>query len=67
MGSFAVVPPDTERGIRIVGTGPAAWLVPSRRGPDGPNQRGVGQGVNARADLKATAIRIEKLDAPVPA
>ncbi len=26
-GSFALVPPDTEHGIRIVGTGPAAWLA----------------------------------------
>lgn len=25
--SFALVPPDTEHGIRIVGTGPAAWLA----------------------------------------
>ncbi len=27
VGSFALVPPDTEHGIRIVGTGPAAWLA----------------------------------------
>ena len=26
-GSFALVPPDTEHGIRIVGTEPAAWLA----------------------------------------
>ena len=26
-GSFALVPPDTEHGIRIVGTAPAAWLA----------------------------------------
>lgn len=26
-GSFALVPPDTEHGIRIVGAGPAAWLA----------------------------------------
>ena len=26
-GSFALVPPDTEHGIRIVGDGPAAWLA----------------------------------------
>jgi quercetin dioxygenase-like cupin family protein len=26
-GSFALVPPDTEHGIRIVGTRPAAWLA----------------------------------------
>ncbi len=26
-GSFALVPPDTEHGIRIAGTGPAAWLA----------------------------------------
>ena len=26
-GSFALVPPDTEHGLRIVGTGPAAWLA----------------------------------------
>lgn len=27
VGSFALVPPDTEHGIRIVGTRPAAWLA----------------------------------------
>lgn len=27
VGSFALVPPDTEHGVRIVGTGPAAWLA----------------------------------------
>jgi quercetin dioxygenase-like cupin family protein len=27
VGSFALVPPGTEHGIRIVGTGPAAWLA----------------------------------------
>ena len=27
IGSFALVPPDTEHGLRIVGTGPAAWLA----------------------------------------
>ena len=26
-GSFALVPPDTEHGLRIVGTAPAAWLA----------------------------------------
>lgn len=26
-GSFALVPPDTEHGIRIVGTNAAAWLA----------------------------------------
>ena len=26
-GAFALVPPDTEHGIRIVGTEPAAWLA----------------------------------------
>ncbi len=26
-GAFALVPPDTEHGIRIVGDGPAAWLA----------------------------------------
>jgi quercetin dioxygenase-like cupin family protein len=26
-GSFTLVPPDTEHGIRIVGTGPAVWLA----------------------------------------
>lgn len=26
-GAFALVPPDTEHGIRIVGTAPAAWLA----------------------------------------
>lgn len=26
-GAFALVPPDTEHGIRIVGRGPAAWLA----------------------------------------
>ena len=26
-GAFALVPPDTEHGIRIVGTSPAAWLA----------------------------------------
>ena len=26
-GSFTLVPPDTEHGIRIVGDGPAAWLA----------------------------------------
>jgi quercetin dioxygenase-like cupin family protein len=26
-GSFALVPPDTEHGIRIVGSSPAAWLA----------------------------------------
>ncbi len=26
-GSFALVPPGTEHGIRIVGTAPAAWLA----------------------------------------
>jgi len=26
-GSFALVPPGTEHGIRIVGTDPAAWLA----------------------------------------
>ncbi len=27
VGSFALVPPDTEHGILVVGTGPAAWLA----------------------------------------
>jgi quercetin dioxygenase-like cupin family protein len=26
-GAFALVPPDTDHGIRIVGDGPAAWLA----------------------------------------
>ena len=26
-GSFALVPPDTEHGVRVVGTTPAAWLA----------------------------------------
>lgn len=26
-GSFALVPPSTEHGIRVVGAGPAAWLA----------------------------------------
>ena len=26
-GSFVLVPPDVEHGIRIVGNGPAAWLA----------------------------------------
>ena len=26
-GGFALVPPDTEHGVRIVGTAPAAWLA----------------------------------------
>ena len=26
-GAFALVPPDTEHGVRIVGTTPAAWLA----------------------------------------
>lgn len=26
-GSFALVPPDTEHGMRIIGTAPAAWLA----------------------------------------
>lgn len=26
-GSFALVPPDTEHGIRVLGTMPAAWLA----------------------------------------
>lgn len=26
-GAFALVPPDVEHGIRIVGDGPAAWLA----------------------------------------
>ena len=26
-GSFALVPPDTEHGIRIIGFAPAAWLA----------------------------------------
>jgi quercetin dioxygenase-like cupin family protein len=27
VGSFVLVPPDTEHGIRITGTGPARWLA----------------------------------------
>ena len=27
VGSFVLVPPDTEHGIRIIGTGPARWLA----------------------------------------
>lgn len=27
VGSFTLVPPDTEHGIRVVGSGPAAWLA----------------------------------------
>jgi mannose-6-phosphate isomerase-like protein (cupin superfamily) len=26
-GTFVLVPPDTEHGLRIVGTGPARWLA----------------------------------------
>jgi hypothetical protein len=26
-GSFVLVPPDTEHGVRIVGSGPARWLA----------------------------------------
>jgi quercetin dioxygenase-like cupin family protein len=26
-GAFALVPPDTDHGIRVVGDGPAAWLA----------------------------------------
>ncbi len=26
-GSFVLVPPDTEHGVRITGTGPARWLA----------------------------------------
>jgi quercetin dioxygenase-like cupin family protein len=26
-GAFALVPPDTEHGVRIIGTEPAAWLA----------------------------------------
>ena len=63
VGSFALVPPDTEHGIRIVGTGPAAWLAIWPAALDGfPEELERLEAEGARPEEISTLRRLHGID-----
>ena len=55
-GTFVLVPPDTEHGLRIVGTGPARWLAIWPAALDGFVEEMLG--IDPEDDASAAEVRI---------